>query len=164
MNQDIASKFLLLERKRVMIQKRLTQNGFSLLELLIAISLLTIGLLAVTSMQGVAINSNSLANRLSVAASLSQEIAEELLSREMTDPLLNTASINAVYDLDPNSEANSISIPGAGTYAATFSITPNALINGTSLVGTSRIDITVNYMTENGTARAVIYTTYKRVI
>ena len=42
------------------------QQGFTLLEMLVALMIMTIGLLAVATMQAVALNANSVANRVSV--------------------------------------------------------------------------------------------------
>ena len=140
------------------------QRGFTILELLVALSLLAIGLLATASMQGIAMNANSIANRLSVAASLGQQVAEDFLSRKIADPVLNTASVDLTYDLDPLSAATSITIPGAGTYDARYSITPNAVVDGASQTGTTQIDVSIRYTVKDGSTKVVTYTTYKRVV
>jgi hypothetical protein len=127
-------------------------------------TLLAVGLLATATMQSVAMNANSIANRLSVAASLAQQVAEDFLSRDIADPVLNTACINLTYDLDPFSAATSINIPGAGTYSAQYSITPNAVVDGASQTGTTRIDASIRYNVKDGTTKVVTYTTYKRVV
>lgn len=138
------------------------EKGFTLLEMLVAVSLMAVGLLAAVSMQGIAINSNAIANRLSVANLLAQKVAEDLHSRQVSDPIFTTAVTNVTYDLDPQTNATSLTIPGAGTYTATYSITPNA-----SATGTTQIDVNVSYTSRkfSGSAtRVVSYTTYKMIV
>ena len=59
---------------------RKTEQGFSLIEVLIAISILAIGLLAVASMQGSASKNNVLAGSRTEAATLASEQMETLMS------------------------------------------------------------------------------------
>lgn len=128
------------------------EKGFSLVELLIAISLMAIGLLAAAGMQTTAINSNSFANRLSVATTLAHGVMEDILARESNDSFFDTGVINAIYDLDPNTAATSINIPGAGVFTATDTRTPN-----TPATNVTRVSVTVQT-----TGRSVTLTSYKR--
>lgn len=140
-----------------------SERGFSLVELLIAITILAIGLLAVAGMQSTAINSNAWANRLSTATSLAQEVMEDILAKDATDAIFSADSTLVVYDLCPDALATppattcpdtSITISGAGTFSATRAITIN-----TPVTGTVRIDVSVT----DGT-RTVTLRSYKRVI
>jgi len=136
-------------------------RGFTLLELLIAICLLAIGLLAVATMQGIAMNANSYANRISVATMLGQQVAEDLSSVKVTDPLLRTVVSNTTYNrmFDPAtnaSTASTVTIPGAGTFSAQYDIAPNTPITGTT-------QITVRVLYKGSTTPVVIFNTYKRV-
>jgi len=56
------------------------ESGFTLLELIIAISILTVGLLAVASMQMAAITGNAKAFALTEATTLAQDSLEELMA------------------------------------------------------------------------------------
>jgi prepilin-type N-terminal cleavage/methylation domain-containing protein len=132
-----------------------SERGFTLLELLLAVFILTVGLLAVVSLETTAINSNSLANKLSVATSLSQAVMEDLLSKDISDPVLNTPVTNAIYyGLDQNNlTASNLIVRSAGTYTATYSAQPN-----TPVLFVTRLDVTVV-----GGGRTVTLTGFKRV-
>ena len=67
------------------IQPKARQSGFTILEVMIAISILAIGLLAVFSGQTMAIQRNNTANRLTEAMTLAQDKAEELLALPYDD-------------------------------------------------------------------------------
>ncbi len=64
-------------------QKRLlaNENGFTLLEILIAISIFSIGMLAVASMQISGIHGNATANVLTKAGAWGEDKVEELIAR-----------------------------------------------------------------------------------
>ena len=131
------------------------EKGFSLVELLIAITILAIGLLAVAGMQSTAINSNAWANRLSTATSLAQEVMEDLLAKDAGDVIFSATTAATAYDLNiPDTTTMNITISGAGTFSATRTITIN-----TPVTGTVRIDVSVT----DGT-RTVTLRSYKRVI
>jgi len=65
------------------------EKGFTLIEVLFAIVILAFGLLAVASMQSGAIQGNSVAYRVTEAATLAQDRMEGLLALQYTDPLLD---------------------------------------------------------------------------
>jgi len=155
--------------KNLFFGKCRDQKGFTLLEMLIAVTLIAIGLLATASMQGVALRSNSIANRLTVANLLAQKVIEDLHSRSANDAIYLNASpvTNVQYILDPVTSSPTITIPGAGVYSATYSITPNATISSTLVTGTTRIDVTVSYIAQvaaQTVTKAVTYTSYKMVL
>ena len=64
------------------------EQGFTLIEILIAITVFAIGILAVGKMQITAIQGNSRANCLTTAATIAQSKIEELISLNYNDPLL----------------------------------------------------------------------------
>jgi prepilin-type N-terminal cleavage/methylation domain-containing protein len=149
------------------VRTRKGRNGFTLLELLIAVSLLAIGLLAVASMQSVAMNANMVSNRLTVATTLAQQVAEDMLSWNISDPRLNSPSMPAATA--PNyiftnpstgvSLGTQIYIPGAGTYSARYSAEPNITITGNT-----RLVIIVSYLSGNASPKDLVtHIFYKRV-
>ena len=75
------------------------EAGFSLLEIIVAISILTFGILAVASMQSAAIRGNQLGYRLTEGSTLAQDRLEFLLTKPYNDPLLDIGNDQA--DPDP---------------------------------------------------------------
>jgi type IV pilus assembly protein PilV len=142
-------------------------RGFTLLELMIAICILAVGLLAAATMQSIAMNSNTYANRISVATMVGQQVAEDISSHKITDTLLTTASLpNTTYDrmFDPatnTATASTVSIAGAGTFQAKYTIEPNYL-----LTGTTKITVMVFYIGVGGSTSTsvVTFVTYKMVV
>jgi len=71
--------------KNIYMDKKLNgQKGFTLLEVIISISILTVGLLAVGSMQLSAITGNDRAGKLTQGTAIAEEKMEELLSLPYT--------------------------------------------------------------------------------
>ena len=77
------------------IQPKTRQSGFTILEVMVAISILAIGLLAVFSGQNMAIQGSNRANRLTEAMTLAQDKVEELLALPYDDV---DATGSPVYD------------------------------------------------------------------
>jgi type IV pilus assembly protein PilV len=75
------------------------EAGFTLLEIIVAISILTFGILAVASMQGAAIRGNQLGYRLTEGSTLAQDRLEFLLSKPYNDSHLDIGNDKA--DPDP---------------------------------------------------------------
>ncbi len=105
-----------------------TNKGFSLVELLVAITLLTVGILSIMQMQVVAIQSNSHANRLSVATGLAQEVMDDILSWDVNNPpvadVFTAPTTSDVYGrLSFDNLTKSISMPGTGVFTASYTVT-----------------------------------------
>ena len=77
--------------------RTLNNKGFSLIELLIAVTVLAVGLLAVAGLQGTAIQGNSHGNTISQATTIAQDRIEEI--RDM-----DYAAI--VFNPNPSIETN----------------------------------------------------------
>ena len=78
------------------------QKGFSIVEVIVSIAILTIGILAVARMQTVAVRGTTLAKRLSVDAIGAQDIIERVVSVPYDDPLIvDTGGNDVVFVDDP---------------------------------------------------------------
>lgn len=130
------------------------EQGFTLIELLIAMTIFAIGMLAIARVQLTAINYNSSSNTRSVAVALTQGAIEDILSWDNASTAFNTTQANVVYDLDPLSVANTLTIDGAGTYSANYSITTTL---GSDL-------IVVSVTVANNTGRTMTMVTNRRRI
>lgn len=70
-------------------ESRPTSNGgFTLLEVVVAVSILTVGLLAIAKLQEAAIRGNNYAGTSTIASAVASDRAEKLLALEMQSPLL----------------------------------------------------------------------------
>lgn len=73
-----------------MLNRILSQKGFTLFEILIGLIILAIGILAITGMQVISIKSISFSSNLSQASILAQERLEFLKSLDLNDSRLDT--------------------------------------------------------------------------
>ncbi len=127
------------------------QHGFSLVELLVALTILTVGLFALAGMQSIATNKTGISHKISVATSLARETLDDLLARDPSDPVLNpVAQTTATYP-------GSFSVQGAGSFTITYTVTPNTPATGTSW-------IVVRVLSTSGGMQAVTLSSYKRVV
>lgn len=78
------------------------QDGFTLLEVLIAVAILTIGILSVNAMQLSSIQGNSSANRLSESTNLASEQLEFMLNRPYNFFVDGNGANNGSAGLDDN--------------------------------------------------------------
>jgi len=75
--------------------KKSNEKGFSLIEILIAITVFAIGILAVAKMQITAIKGNSFANDLTEATTLAQDRMEKLIGLSYDDTILDDTTATA---------------------------------------------------------------------
>jgi len=98
------------------------EEGFTLLEVIIAISIFSIGLLAIAAMQTSAIRVNSTGAQLTELNTWGMDKLEELISLSYTDPLLDPAGNT---HQDP---------PNANGYTVSWNITNNSPTQNTKLI------------------------------
>ena len=112
-------------------------GGFTLLEILIAISILTVGLLGVASMQVSAIRANAFASAQTEAATAGMDCIEKLMRLPYDDA-------NLLVTGNPHTD----SAPPAG-YTINWNVTDNAPLNNTKT-----ITVTVSWV-DHGRAKNV---------
>ncbi len=104
------------------MQPKPRQSGFTILEVMIAISILAIGLLAVFSGQNMAIRGNDRASHLTEGMTLAQDRMEELLASPYASVTTGTGTQGnysiawTVYDDDPinNTKRIVVTVTGQG--------------------------------------------------
>ncbi len=117
-------------------QSRHTDKGFTLLEVLIAVAIFAIGLLAVASMQTNATAGNSFAQRHTAATAVAQGALESVMALPSDNALFDTVTVAAPFDLDLATAAATLTVNG-GTYTAALSITPNVPVINVATVAIS---------------------------
>ena len=124
------------------------QQGFSLVELLVAMTILSVGLFALAQMQTVAAKNSAIAHKISASTFLCQEALEDIMSWSPDNASLNADAANVVY-------ANNVQVAGGGAFNITYSTTRN-----TPAIGTTRVVVTV---TGSG-VQPLTMTGYKKVV
>jgi type IV pilus assembly protein PilV len=101
-------------------------SGFTLLEVLIGISILTIGLLAIAKMQVSAIDGNFFSKNTTAALTLAEEKMEDLLGRDLLDSDLEDGTHDEGH-VDESGEAG-------GLYHRSWTVADNTPIPNTKTI------------------------------
>lgn len=130
------------------------ENGFTLIEVLIAISIFAIGLLAVAALQITAFRSNRVGDELTKATMLAQMQVEALKGADF-----NSATLVAGNYVDANNPIDETGANG-GRFTRTWTITNNTTFS-------RRVDVTVGWSTMEavgigGGNRSVVMSTLTR--
>lgn len=139
--------------RRTFCGGRVGEGGFTLIELIVAMVILAIGLLATSSMLVTGMRSNSLAQNVNMEVSIAYSVLDEFLSKDSGDTIFNASVTDATYDLDTLTGATTRVIEGV-TYSALYTISID-----TPVVGTATVSTTVN-----STGRSITLSTIKRTI
>ena len=115
---------------------KMNQNGVTLIEVMIAITIFAVGLLSIASMQITSIRANTSSLQRTEAASLAQSTIEELLTRSLADPVFLGAP---TVELDANVLAAS-----GGSYTVTATVSP-----GLPTADLARLDVQVQNNVNN---------------
>ena len=117
-------KLLLFKKQSPVFSK----SGFTLIEVLIAITIFAIGLLAIAGMQMTAIQTNSSASEITGRVALAEGIMEEILS-EGGPVDFNTVApdVDIVWDFEGETD---YWVDGAGVFRAVYRVLPDVPING----------------------------------
>jgi type IV pilus assembly protein PilV len=136
------------------------QDGFSLLEVLIALVILAIGLLAVAQMQITAIKSNAYGSGMTSASSLASNTIERLMALPFTDPaLLPTIAPPPAPDVT-NGTTDGIGLVEGGVNNQGY--TRVYWVQGdTPRAGLSQITVRVVWTDSNGMTRNVTMVTQR---
>ena len=127
------------------------QNGFSLLEVLIALVILAIGLLAIVQMQITAIKGNAFGSGMTSAASLASNTIERLMGLPYNDSFLNTYNI---WLQDPITGVEG-GVNNAG-YTREYQV-----VNDTPRLNMKQITVRIVWTDANGRERNVTMITQK---
>jgi type IV pilus assembly protein PilV len=125
--------------------------GFTLLELLIAVTIFAVGLLTVAGMQITAMQAGTTAQTQSVATALAQGVFEELMSRDPGDAVFKVDADEEPYAIDQDILDQ---LAGGDNYQAFYSISPD-----TPATGMARVDVRVT-----GNNRSVRLSGFKRTL
>ncbi len=100
------------------------ESGFTLVELLIAMTIFAVGLISLAGMQIVAIKTNATAHTLTTASALAEGILEEILARDASHDDFADNPSDKEWDFDPDESTSQLTreLAGAGTYSAFYSI------------------------------------------
>lgn len=132
------------------------QEGFTLLEVIIAISILTIGILAVASMQISSIRGNSFAGGVTEGTTWAGDQVERLMALPWDDPLLQDTDGDAAaglndtgFDNDPDTQADADQQAIEGRYTINWNVADD-----TPITDTKTINVTVTW-TDHGVQKNV---------
>jgi len=108
------------------------ENGFTLIEVLIALTIFAVGLLAVAALQTSAIKMNSTSNKLTNLSTLAMDQIEKLSALPYADPAFDPAG-NPYQNIMTN-------------YTVSYSVTPNSPVPN---IMTIQVTVTGRGKTEN---------------
>ena len=117
--------------KKTAIKKSQKDQGFTLIEVLIAITIFAVGLLAVAAMQISAINVNSTAGQITPRITWAQDKLEELMALPYSDPWIEDLG-------DPpsgtDSDGNAHQETTSDGYTISWTVTDDTPISSTKLI------------------------------
>ena len=117
--------------KKTGIKKSQKDQGFTLIEVLIAITIFAVGLLAVAAMQISAINVNSTAGQITTRITWAQDKLEELMALPYSDPWIeDLGDPPSGMDSDGNAHQETTS----DDYIISWTVTDDTPISGTKLI------------------------------
>ena len=122
-------------------EQKTGEKGYTLLEILIAICILTVGLLAVASMQGSASRNNAFADSRTLATAWAANQMGKLLPLDWDDPLLSDADqdggigLNDVgFDNNPGTQGDADHEVQEGRFTIYWNVSDNEIIDDTKTV------------------------------
>jgi len=130
------------------------ESGFTLIEVLIALSIFAVGLLALASMQVTSLRGNANSQLFTAATALAEGTLDGMLARSSNDAVFNTDAADVEIAGSP------FTIEGGGSMRAYYSIdTTPPSASGDFPTNIVRIDVRVDF----GSGRQINLAGYKRV-
>jgi type IV pilus assembly protein PilV len=134
------------------MRKISNSQGFTLLELLVAMTIFAIGLLSVASMQITALRENANSQGRTVAVSIAAGVLEEIQNWAPNDPRLqNVVGMDWTFP-----GGDTLQLAGGGTFRATYDVARN--YNG--VMNIIRIQVNVR----GGITRPISLVGFKRAV
>ena len=118
--------------QKTAIKKSQKDQGFTLIEVLIAISIFAVGLLAVAAMQISAINVNSTAGQITTRMTWAQDKIEKLMTLPYSDPWLEAAGNHPGQDSALHTHQET-----SDDYIISWTVTDNNPVPNTKLITVS---------------------------
>ena len=123
------------------LKRKPNDRGFSIIEVMIAISILSIGILALASMQVAAMRGNSFAVGVTEGSTWALDQIEKLMSLPWTDPSLLDADLDGAgglddmgFDNDPGTQADADFRVTQGKFSIHWNVANNVVTNNTRTV------------------------------
>lgn len=133
------------------------EAGFSLIEIMIAMTILAIGLLATAGMQITALQSNAGAQKMTTINAVAAGVMEEILTWAPDDPRLVVADPAVAYawDFDPTTTVNNtLAVSGGGRFVARYFVRRNFPTTSISTV-TLVVDSADSFTAWGGSSRTL---------
>jgi type IV pilus assembly protein PilV len=124
---------------RTSIKTLKSQGGFTLIEVLIALTIFAVGLLAIAALQTSAIRMNSTAGHLTDLSTWGMDKLEELMGLPFTDPWLESAG-NPPGGVDSAGNPHLVTTDG---FTVSWSTLMNPPVGGAAVPNAMRITVTV---------------------
>ena len=122
-------------------KRKPNERGFSIIEVMIAISILSIGILALASMQVAAMRGNSFAGGVTEGSTWALDQIEKLMSLPWTDASLLDADLdgaggldNIGFDSDPGTQADADFRVTQGKFSIHWNVANNVVTDNTRTV------------------------------
>lgn len=115
-----------------------SEAGFSLIELLIALSIFAVGLLGTAGMQLTALQSNAGAHKITTINAVAAGVLEEILTWAPDDPKLtdDAGGVSHAWDFNPATFGvnDPLTVAGGGTFTAGYVVQSNVPIGSVSTI------------------------------
>lgn len=146
-----------------MHEQKSAQSGFSLVELLVAITILSVGLLGLAELQITATKANSQSDSITVANGLAQKVVEEIAAMDADETIFGADAGIPAGEVSQTWTGSPYTIAGAGVYNVTYDVETNLdMVTGLSQI-TIHVSSAGNVANVTGNRmRSLDVTTFKR--